>query len=79
MEPTLARTSPIVEAVLGEASVGRDSLHALLLLGGSARLAAVERHASALFAGMPTLRTDRPEECVALGAAAHAQRLQALE
>lgn len=79
IEPTLKRTSPIVAAVLSEAGLTKDDLHAVLLLGGSARLAAVEAHAQSLFEGRPTLRTDRPEEAVALGAAAYAQRLQALE
>ena len=72
-----ARARPHERVLVVDFSLYSDQT--ALLLGGSARLAAVERHASALFAGMPTMRTDRPEESVALGAAAHAQRLQALE
>lgn len=75
IEPTLSATSEICDLALADAGVAKSDLHALLLLGGSARLAAVEAHASKLFPGIPTLRTDRPEEAVALGAAAHAQKM----
>ena len=78
-EPTLSMSTPLCDGALDEAGVAKSDLHAVLIIGGSARLSAVERHVSDLFPGLPTLRTARPEEAVALGAAMHAQRLQALE
>ena len=77
--PTLEGSTAVCEAAIADAGVSKSDLHAIVLLGGSARLAAVERHVSSLFAPIPTLRTAAPEEAVALGTAAYAQQLQALE
>ena len=53
-----------------------SDLDAILLLGGSARTAAVATLATRHFGRSP-LRMARPEESIALGAAALAQRMQA--
>ena len=53
-----------------------SDLDAILLLGGSTRTAAVATLATRHFGRTP-LRMARPEEAIALGAAALAQRMQA--
>ena len=63
------------DAVLAEASLAPSDLDAVLLIGGSARLPAVDAAVERRF-GAPPLRMDRPEEAIALGAAALAQRMQ---
>lgn len=77
-QPTLKQTSSVSEEALRAASLRPSDLDAILLTGGSARLSAVVDHAAALFGRSP-LRTARPEEAIALGAAVHAQHLQALQ
>ena len=76
--PALDESLPACDEALSEAGVAAAALDAVLLVGGSARLAAVAERVEGHF-GVPVLRTDRPEEAVALGAALHAQALQALE
>ena len=75
VEPTLAATLEVCEGVLRQAALGTSDLDGVLLVGGTARASAVEQRAAAFF-GRPPLKTSRPEEAVALGAAAQAQRLQ---
>lgn len=75
VEPTLQATTVVSDEALAAASLKSSQLDAVLLLGGSARTAAVEALAARHF-GQPTLRTTRPEEAIALGAAALAQRMQ---
>ena len=76
--PTLQSTlSPVADA-LADAGLAAADLDAVLLAGGSARLPAVAQLAADTFGGT-ILRLARPEEAVALGAAVHAQELQALE
>ena len=73
--PTLAQSVAVCREVLADAELAPSALDAVLLIGGSARSAAVEAHAANLF-GQAPLRTARPEEAIALGAAAHAQWLR---
>jgi len=78
VEPTIEETLAACDEALEMASLGRSSLDAVLVIGGSARSPAIyDRMAS--FFGKPPLRTARPEEAVAIGAAVHAQALQARE
>jgi molecular chaperone DnaK len=79
IEPLLAQSTPACEEALAAAGVRAGGLDAVLLLGGSARLDAVAEHAASVLGGAPTLRLARPEEAVAVGAAAVAQRLQEQE
>jgi len=76
VEPTLHASMQVSTAVLAAASVRPSDLDAILLLGGSARTAAVAALATRHFGRSP-LRMARPEEAIALGAAALAQRMQA--
>ena len=74
----LWQSTPACEEALEQAGVRKGALDAVLLVGGSARFDALAEHA-ARAVGAPALRTDRPEEVVALGAATVAHRLQQLE
>jgi len=75
IEDTLAQSMRTCDEVLVEASMRHSDLDAVLLLGGSARAATVEATAARHF-GQPALRMARPEEAIAVGAAAVAQRMQ---
>jgi molecular chaperone DnaK len=87
VEPTLLGSLPACEAALRDAEVTTADLEAVVVAGGAARLAAVQRSVEQFFGsdaeGRPlpspplVLTTSRPEEAVSLGAAAHAQALQA--
>ena len=74
IEPILRESLPAVDAAVGGAN-----LDGVLLVGGAARLASVVDVVGEHLRGVPVYRTSRPEEAVALGAAAHAAQLQALE
>jgi len=76
LQPTLAQTTAACDEALRDAAVRASDLDAVLLIGGSARSSAVEEHVASQFGRRP-IRISRPEEAVALGAAVHAQRLQA--
>ena len=57
--------------------MSKGSLDAILMIGGSARLHVVSEHAASVFgSGLPLMKTARPEESVALGAAVVAARMQ---
>lgn len=66
------------EAALAAAEMRASDLDAVLLVGGSARAPAVQQLVRQL-CGKEPLRLARPEESIALGAAAHASVLQALQ
>ena len=66
------------EAALAAAEMRASDLDAVLLVGGSARAPAVQQLVRQL-CGKEPLRLARPEESIALGAAFHAQRLQAAQ
>ena len=74
------RTSAACEAALSRAGIASPGgLDAVLVLGGTARIDAVGNFASKALGGAPAIRTARPEEATALGAATVAHRLQELE
>jgi len=75
VEPTLNESLGACDAVLSEAALQPSDLDAILLLGGTARTAVVEATAARHF-GQAPLRMARPEEAIALGTAALAQRMQ---
>ena len=77
--PQLQRTLPVCEAALASARVAATDLDAVLLLGGSARAPALQQLVQQLCGGKEPLRLARPEESIALGAAAHARALQAAQ
>ena len=76
-EPLLQRGTPTCDEALSLASLSKGSLDAILMIGGSARLHVVSEHAASVFgSGLPLMKTARPEESVALGAAVVAARMQ---
>jgi len=74
----LERTVPVCEGAISAAEMRVADLDAVLLVGGSARAPAVQRLVQRL-CGKEPLRLARPEESIALGAAAHAETLQAAQ
>ena len=69
---------PVCEGAISAAEMRVADLDAVLLVGGSARAPAVQRLVQRL-CGKELLRLARPEESIALGAAAHAETLQAAQ
>lgn len=74
----LERTLLLCESALSAAKMRATELDAVLLVHGSARAPAVQRLVRQL-CGKEPLRLARPEESVAIGAAAHAEALQAAQ
>ena len=66
------------DAALADASMSPADLDAVLIVGGAARAPPFVELVEAYFGRAP-LVPERPEECVALGAASHARQLQALQ
>ena len=75
IENLLDASVDVCRSVLADTAVRPSELDAVLLVGGTARCAAVEERVARLF-GRPPLHIDRPEESIAIGAALHAQRLR---
>ena len=75
VEPSLREpVEGVCAQALGDAAMGAAEVDAVLLAGGATRASVAEDLAQAIF-GQPPLRSARPEETVALGAAAHAAQL----
>jgi molecular chaperone DnaK len=68
---SIARTEALMEVVLDEASMKPQDINAVLLVGGSTRIPALQDSITKIF-GKPPLRTVNPDEAVALGAAIYA-------
>jgi len=76
--PALEGMLSICDEALAAAAITPSDLDAVLVVGGAARAPPLIELVESYFGRAP-LRTERPEESVALGAAAHARQLQALQ
>lgn len=73
-QPLISRTLNILRATLLDAGLDKSEIKDLILVGGSTRLAPVQK-ALESFLGKPPLCRLNPEEVVARGAALHAETL----
>ena len=67
----VSRTEALVEVVLDESSVRPADVSAVLLVGGSTRIPAIQESITRMF-GKPPLKAVNPDEAVGLGAAIYA-------
>src|SRR5207245_5505351 len=72
------RTFALVEKVLGEKSLNRESVQEVLLVGGQTRMPLVQGKAHQFF-GKPPRKGVHPDESVALGAALLAESMSAID
>jgi molecular chaperone HscC len=69
--PTLNRIELPIRRVLGDAQLGRDQVHEVILVGGATRMPLVIRRVTELMGKPPQCRLN-PDEVVAMGAAVQA-------
>jgi heat shock 70kDa protein 1/6/8 len=68
-ERTFQRCLDSVKRVLGDAKVGKEDVHEVVLVGGSTRVPRVQAILSEFFGGKALCRSVNPDEAVAFGAA----------
>ncbi len=62
----------LIDRVLGDARMGKNQIHEVVLVGGSTRIPKVQQMLSDYFNGKELCKSINPDECVAYGAAVQA-------
>ena len=66
------KTMEPVEQVLRDAKISKNSIHEIVLVGGSTRIPKIQQMLSEFFNGKELCKSINPDECVAYGAAVQA-------